>query len=315
MEIEAKFVIPNAETYQRLQALEVVAGMTLAPGHVRHVHDIYLDTVDRAILAAGYACRRREQDDGVSITLKGLMRTEGAIHRREELEAVLTKDLPPKNWPASPARDRLLELAGDAQLMPLFDLRQIRNVRPLMSKGKPVAEMYLDEVTLEMEDRRQAYYELEVELADGESEEVLVEIVASLKNEWGLPSEPRSKFERALIFIGESSPNEEQLLTAEERVACLQLANRDDLHGRRAVALLALDDGALQREAGEKSGMSIRRVRYWLGEFRKQRLGVFPPRVLRSASAEPDEDLVLDGWKKVPASGRSAPSLASGSPF
>ncbi|OQY19122.1 MAG: hypothetical protein B6I34_09910, partial [Anaerolineaceae bacterium 4572_32.1] len=39
-------------------------------------------------------------------------------------------------------------------------------------------------------------------------------------------------------------------------------------------------EGTTQAEAGERADLSARRVRYWLAEFRKRRLAVFPDRVL-----------------------------------
>jgi inorganic triphosphatase YgiF len=90
VEIEAKFAVPDAKILRRLQTVKRLADFTLAAGQTKQVHDTYLDTADRAILAAGYACRQRVQAKGTLITLKGLGGTEGAIHRREELEILLS---------------------------------------------------------------------------------------------------------------------------------------------------------------------------------------------------------------------------------
>ena len=57
MEIEAKFNIPDAETRQRLRSVESLAGFALSTGQIKQVHDTYLDTAGRLILAAGYTCR------------------------------------------------------------------------------------------------------------------------------------------------------------------------------------------------------------------------------------------------------------------
>jgi CHAD domain-containing protein len=78
-----------------------------------------------------------------------------------------------------------------------------------------------------------------------------------------------------------------RLLASAERAACLEIARRSDLHGRRARALLALDDGQTQEEAGRRAGMSERRVRFWLAGLRQKRLRVFPARVLGQIAALP----------------------------
>ena len=80
---------------------------------------------------------------------------------------------------------------------------------------------------------------------------------------------------------------ESKLLTPQERTICLEVAARDDMYGRRARALLALAEGATQVEAGEHAGMSDRRVRHWLAAFRRERLDVFPARVLADVTAVP----------------------------
>lgn len=279
MEIEAKFALPDPETFRRLQTIDHLTGFALSASQVKRVCDTYLDTAERLILAAGYACRRREQSEGTLITLKGLGGVKGAIHRREELEVLLPADAPAAQWPSGPVRDRVDELIGDAPLMPLFDLQQTRIVRQVNQGERQVAELSLDEVHLAVDDRELAYFELEVELRPQGTEDDLTAIVICLQDEWGLEPEPRSKFERALAFLQEVSV-EDTLLTPQERAACRQIARRDDLYRRRALALLSLDEGAKQAKAGEHAALSARRVRHWLAEFRKRRLGIFPARIL-----------------------------------
>ena len=297
MEIEAKFALPDVETLQRLQAADHLAGFTLSAGQVKEVRDTYLDTADRAILAAGYACRRREQGEDILITLKGLGGAEGAVHRREELEILLADDLPPAQWPASPVRDWVLQLIGESPLVPLFDLQQTRIVRRMRKGRRLVAELSLDDVFLTTEGREQTYLELEAELSPRGTESDLAAIVTCLRDEWGLKPKPSSKFERALVFLQETCP-EGSLLAPQQRAICLQIAKRDDMYGRRARALLALDEGTTQVEAGKRAGMSERRVRYWLAAFRKkQRMSripnirpirdIFPAPVLTEATPAP----------------------------
>jgi CHAD domain-containing protein len=301
MEIEAKLSLPDSETFRRLQAIDHLAGFALSAGQVKQVRDTYLDTADRLVLAAGYACRQREQDDGVLVTLKELKGAESAVHRREELEVWLPADRSAQSpaheldithdgWPASPVRDRVSQLIGDASLMPLFALQQMRFVRQVSCGEQLVAELSLDEVHLALGDREQTYFELEVELAPQGTEDDLAAIVTHLQDEWGLEPEPRSKFERALAFLEEMTVKN-RLLTPEERAICQQIAGRDDLYARRALALLSLDEGATQAKAGQRAGLSARRVRYWLAEFRQRRLEVFPDRVLAEAQSVPPSPL------------------------
>jgi adenylate kinase len=309
MEIEAKLSIPNVETFQHLRAVGQLAGFQLTAGRAKQVHDIYLDTEERLILAAGYACRRREGPEDVLITVKGLGGAEGAIHRREELEVQMPAlgGQPPEEWPAGPARDKILLLIGEAPLLPLFDLQQERFERLMGQDEHPIAELSLDSVHLAASGREWSFFELEVELTPQGTEEDLAAIVACLQGEWKLEPETRSKFERALAFL-ETPPasREIELLTSNERAIFQKISELDDLYGRRAIALLALDEGRTQTEAGERAGMSARQVRRWLAEFRYRRLDIFPKRILDEiqpvharpeslpAQEEPPKPLSLD---------------------
>jgi len=200
MEIEAKFALPDMDTFQRLLTVDRLAGFSLSAGRIQQVHDTYLDAVGRLILQAGYACRRREQNEGILITLKGLGGTQSAIHRREELEIWIPSDLPPTQWPDSPARARVLQLIGAAQLLPLFELQQMRTVRRVSQDERWVAELSLDDVYVKAGHREQAYLEVEVELKSKGNEDDLSVLVACLRDEWKLRPEPLSKFERALAL-------------------------------------------------------------------------------------------------------------------
>ena len=49
MEIEAKFSLPDVETFHRLRTADQLAGFALSEGQVQRVHDTYLDTEERLI--------------------------------------------------------------------------------------------------------------------------------------------------------------------------------------------------------------------------------------------------------------------------
>jgi len=282
MEIEAKFHIPDAATFRWLRETTLLAGYLLgAPRRVR-VHDTYLDTDSRRLLRAGYALRSRRQEDGALLTLKGLPAGQdvehgGAIHHREELEVALPASVPPSEWPPSAFRARVLDLAAGEPLKPLFSLHQTRVTRPVSEGARTVAQMSLDIVRLILGPGSHVYRELELECLPDGHEADLVALVECLHNEWGLQPEPRSKFERALELV-ERTRHERRFLTAEERSALERIAEQGGTEGRRAHALLALDAGASQAQASAQSGLSERRVRYWLAAFRARRLDAFEAR-------------------------------------
>jgi len=68
----------------------------------------------------------------------------------------------------------------------------------------------------------------------------------------------------------------EKLLTAKEVTACKNIALQGDIYGKRAKALLALNEEAIQVNAGEQAGLNKQQVIYWLRVFRKKRIDAFP---------------------------------------
>ncbi|MFN2130681.1 MAG: CHAD domain-containing protein [Anaerolineae bacterium] len=286
MEIEAKFAL-TSQAFDRLIEADRIAEYSVGQARTVRVRDTYLDTSQQRLLAAGYACRRRirEGRSDLLITLKGMGDTEGAVHRREELETLLDADQPPEAWPSGAARDRVLQIAGDSALRPIADVHQTRITKEVTQGERQVAELSLDEWTLVGEGEAQTFFEAEVELLPLGTEEELAAIAAYMEHEWDLVPETRSKFERALSLL-QQAQDQGQLLTPRQRAVCLQVAQRDDMYGRRARALLALDEGATQEEAGLQADLSERRVRYWLSAFRERQLGVLSPRVLAEAIGE-----------------------------
>lgn len=80
----------------------------------------------------------------------------------------------------------------------------------------------------------------------------------------------------------------DSLLSTEERNICEQIAAQTDLHGQRARALLALDDGGSRAEAGTIAALSPGQVRYLMTKFRQQRLEIFPAEVLDKLQPKPE---------------------------
>jgi CHAD domain-containing protein len=202
MEIEAKFILPDRETLGHLESTHALDGLTLSTCRSKNVIDVYVDTPEHRLFAAGYTCRQREVDGQVLMTLKSLDRGRGGVYRREELEVALPRAAPPAEWPDSPVRTRVLEIVGDAPLTPWFELRQTRLARQMYDGKRLVGELSLDDVCMTGNGKTLSFFEVEAELGQEGTSDDLARIVASLKNEWRLDPEPRSKFERALEFLG-----------------------------------------------------------------------------------------------------------------
>jgi len=269
MEVEAKF-IADAEMLDRLAAATTLAGYELGETRPLELTDTYLDTPDAALAAAGYACRRRLGDRAVAFQVKELAGAAGGVHRREELEVILETEAAPRDWPKGAARDLVLSLAGEAPLQPLVELRQTRLLRAVTDGDREVAELSLDTVVVAGPDGAlPPYHEVEAELRPAAAEGDLAALLGVLRDELGLKPAGRSKMERALEAVGRQAG---RLLSASERATLLPLPARDDRTGRRARAMLALDDGATQLQIGAQLGVTSRTVRRWLRTFREEGL-------------------------------------------
>lgn len=79
-----------------------------------------------------------------------------------------------------------------------------------------------------------------------------------------------------------------KLLDPDQREAIERITKSEAPHNQRAQALLALDEGMTQVEAGQRAGLTSGQVKYWLGKFRKEGLGIFPEELY--AEAEQQEE-------------------------
>ena len=273
MEVEAKFLVPDEETLARLIETASLAGCAVEPGEPRRDADTFLDTPDRRLLAAGYYFRRRETDDGVRLTLKQLVAPSDGVLRREEIESLVAADVPVEEWPAGDLRTRVEQLTGGEPLEAMLTLSQVRVARVVRRGRKEVAELSLDRVTASAPDGDRGWLEAEVEARGRGGDGDVAALAAALRDEWGLVPEGRAKFSRALELAGDEDDG--VLMAAAERAVHEAQASGEGARARRAQALLALDRGLSQVEAGRVAGLSDRRVRYWLARYRVEGTGIY----------------------------------------
>ena len=274
MEVELKFTVTDPATVTRLSQATDLAGYDVDAGERRRDRDTFLETPDRRFLAAGYYLRRRETGGGVRITLKQLAHGTGGVMRREELEALVAADAPLGEWPEGELRERVRAIAGEQALEPFLFLEQERLARIVSDGRREVAELSVDDVIVAVEGRAKRWSEVELELRDAGTEEDLEKLSAALRGEPGMEPEPRAKFVRALE-LSEPAGDGGTLLPPAERAAHEARAAGDDANARRALVLLAIDEGASAAEAGARAGLSGRRARYWVARYRADGLGIY----------------------------------------
>ena len=203
-EIEAKYVVPDAATFEKLRSLAALGEYRLVGGGERRITDHYLDTPRRALLHGGYSCRRRADDAGRPevVTVKGLGGAHEAVHHRAEHEAEVPPGTPPDRWPAGPGRDIVMRLAGDEPLVELVRVGQRRFTRDVEREGQRIAVLSLDRVEFGPP-ALPAAYELEIELApSGDTTDLRA--IADRLQPFGLRPQALSKLERALALLDAS---------------------------------------------------------------------------------------------------------------
>jgi CHAD domain-containing protein len=207
VEVELKYRLREEAAGDRYLIAEDIAGFKpISPVRSTQLEDRYLDTADGALARAGFAARLRQTAKGTTVSVKSTSRRSGdsGVHRREELEGPADRTAGPRDWPASDARSLILEQCGDAPLVELVTIRQLRRKRKLQS-GDTIVELSLDEVDAVARSRVvERFVELEIELVEGD-EEALGAIDPILAADRGLAASTGSKLESALNALRATS--------------------------------------------------------------------------------------------------------------
>jgi CHAD domain-containing protein len=203
VEVELKFRVADLAAAERYLVAESIGSFAGGAGaRSTQLEDRYVDTASGAMTRAGFAVRLRQSGPDTIVSVKSLARTNGAggSIRREELEGPADRTAGPIDWPPSDARSLVLELAGDAPLVELVTIRQLRRKRVVRDADTRV-ELSLDEVDVVVRSRVvNRFIELEAELVKGD-EERLASLAEVFSADRGLTVEQGSKLEAALAAV------------------------------------------------------------------------------------------------------------------
>ena len=210
-EREIKLTVRAPGALEELARRSAIAGFALSPVETRDQHDVYLDTEDFLLFAAGYGLRYRRRSGILKATLKEISETEGRgiLQDRQEIEEVLGEEGVPKGV----VGNAVASLAGDAKLLPILRLRTRRRVRQVLASGSAVAELCLDEVEVspggEDAEPSARFREVEVEETAAGSE-VLTAVGEELLASPDFGPSLLSKLERGLDLLGLRQPGAER---------------------------------------------------------------------------------------------------------
>jgi inorganic triphosphatase YgiF len=202
MEIELKFAARGDDPLLVLEAAERLGPVGLGPPVRFDETDRYLDTVELAVAAAGWACRLRLRGDRWIVSLKGPPAAHAgdgsALHRRPEVEGPATDSTEPMLWPPSAARTKLLGLARGEPIVERLRLEQHRTERRVFEDGRQLGILSLDRTAVVHRGRRLGEMKVvELELTEA-GQDRQTSLAAALAGVAGLEPEPRNKLECAL---------------------------------------------------------------------------------------------------------------------
>ncbi len=210
VEVELKYRVldlPAAERYLAAATIGPFIGASQARS--TQMEDRYVDTADRAMERAGFAVRLRSSGSGVIVSVKSRTKREGpgGSLGREELEGPADRTAGPADWPASDARSLVMELCGDAPLVEVVTIRQLRRKRQLRD-GATRVELSLDEVDVVASKRVVGrFIELEAELVKGD-EALLAGLATAFGGDPALSLASESKLDAAMSAVrGAASEN------------------------------------------------------------------------------------------------------------
>jgi inorganic triphosphatase YgiF len=199
IEIEAKFIIPDIDTFETLTHLTQLDEFEIKAIGVKTVVDRYLDTPTKQLVQAGYACRIRESKGKQILAIKSLMATEGEVHKRLELEMEVNDDQP-QTWTNSEAKSLVMGIVEETPLDTLCTLYQTRHKYHVLNQKRRIFELSLDKVSY-FQPTVIDYIGLEAELIDNGTDADLARFTQVLQNKWPLAADSKSKFERALAAL------------------------------------------------------------------------------------------------------------------
>ena len=205
MDIEAKFVVPDAATFAAVLQLEQIDGFRLAAEiEPERQHNTYFDTADGRLRAQRHGLRVRDLGDRRIATLKGAAHFHDGVYERDEWEVEVGDSDQPDDWPAGEVRDRALALSNGEPLAPILTIDTQRHHVYAWHDQRRIAEISLDEGTIRAGGQEQVFRELEVELLETGAREEFDALVAALREHFALVPEERSKLARGLALLDRS---------------------------------------------------------------------------------------------------------------
>ena len=203
MEIELKYAINNKEISAKIWDDEELKKIEEPDTRETLFMDaIYFDTKDMDLSRNDMAYRVRREGDRLVASLKWGGGSEGALHKREEINIPVNDTKPnPVIFEACDIGPDMMEIISGKELQPLVDMH-IERKRFRVEIDDTLLELSIDSGEIKTENGSVPVNEVEIELFSG-PEEGMMKIGQMLMEKYDLVSEKRSKFYRGLMLLGE----------------------------------------------------------------------------------------------------------------
>jgi len=206
MEIELKYLINDENKAEKIwKELKEHPGLVAGSAEEKWMHAVYFDAADERLSKEKIAVRVRREGDELVATCKwgGNQRKAlnggDAVHVRPELNVPVKDD----SWFVTPPSDlfgdseigeRIAALLGEEPLVPLLETKFTRRLIQIRS-GEMICEAAVDTGEIKAGDRSEPICELELELLQGDSEQLIL-LGEGFKARYGLIAGKKSKFAR-----------------------------------------------------------------------------------------------------------------------
>ena len=203
MEIELKYAINNKEIAAKIWDDEELKKIEEPDTRETLFMDaIYFDTKDMDLSKNDMAYRVRREGDRLVASLKWGGGSEGALHKREEINIPVNDTKPnPVIFEACDIGPDMMKIISGKELQPLVDMH-IERKRFRVEIDDTLLEISIDGGEIKTVNGSVPVNEVEIELFSG-PEEGMMKIGQMLMEKYDLVSEKRSKFYRGLILLGE----------------------------------------------------------------------------------------------------------------
>lgn len=202
-EIELKLAITDPQRVADLLTDSWLLSLAdAADWQLEQMTAVYFDTADHRLQAQRMSCRIRRENNTQVATVKGGGTSGHGLHTRQEWNVPATATVPTAAmFAGTPAAALLTEYIGDAPLLPICATDFERHTLRVEPAPGTIVEVAVDRGEIIAGDKREPLLELELEVKQGESAEVL-RLGAALLEDYPLRLETRSKYYRALVLAG-----------------------------------------------------------------------------------------------------------------